>query len=285
MDYEYKLFYGKDMHNRCCGGRAWCVQDICGIICAVMTWLLILYAEFVVMVVIILPSPYPVYSTINMIIFNMLAFLAYASHIRTMFSDPGAVPKGNATKEMIQQLGFKEGQVFFKCPKCCSIKPERAHHCSVCQRCIRKMDHHCPWVNNCVGENNQKYFVLFTFYIAMISGHAMFLAVNQFALCIKNEWKQCSFFSPPATVILLLFLTFEALLFAVFTLIMLGTQINAIWNDETGIEQLKKEEASWVKKSRWKSIQSVFGRFSIAWFSPFTKPTIKSKIDRNFYSV
>lgn len=67
----------------------------------------------------------------------------------------------------------------------------------------------------------------------MISAHAMFLAVNQFALCIKNEWKQCSIFSPPATVILLLFLTFEALLFAVFTLIMLGTQINAIWNDET----------------------------------------------------
>lgn len=70
-------------------------QDICGIICAAMTWLLILYAEFVVMVVIILPSPYPVYSTINMVIFNLLAFLAYASHIRTMFSDPVSIDGSN----------------------------------------------------------------------------------------------------------------------------------------------------------------------------------------------
>jgi palmitoyltransferase ZDHHC3/7/25 len=163
-----------------------------------------------------------------------------------------SVPKGNATKEMIQQLGFREGQVFFKCPKCCSIKPDRAHHCSVCQRCIRKMDHHCPWVNNCVGENNQKYFVLFTvssinpsavpsnhhlpsfqMYIAGISVHSLFLSVNQIAQCINNEWRECSNFSPPATVIFLLFLIFEALLFAVFTIIMLGTQMNAIWNDET----------------------------------------------------
>lgn len=68
-----------------------------------------------------------------------------------------------------------------------------------------------------------------------MSTHSMFLVVNQFAICIRHEWRDCSPYSPPATVFLLLFLIFEALLFAVFTLIMLITQLNAIWNDETVI--------------------------------------------------
>lgn len=84
--------------------------------------------------IIILPSPYPLYRNINGLIWQALASLALISHARTMFTDPGAVPKGNATKEMIQQMGFRQGQVIYKCQKCCSIKPERAHHCSVCQR-------------------------------------------------------------------------------------------------------------------------------------------------------
>ncbi|XP_037302300.1 palmitoyltransferase ZDHHC3 [Manduca sexta] len=84
----------KDMHNRCCGGKAWCIKDICGIICAVLTWLLILYAEFVVMMVMLLPSlsTYPFYSYVNIFIFQILAFLAFASHLRTMFTDPVSLP-------------------------------------------------------------------------------------------------------------------------------------------------------------------------------------------------
>ncbi|XP_050294760.1 palmitoyltransferase ZDHHC3 [Anthonomus grandis grandis] len=285
MEYDYNSFRKEsDFHNKCCGGMLWCIRDICGIICAILTWLLILYAEFVVMSVILYPSSNTLYSVINTILFQTCAFLAFASHLKTMFTDPGAVPKGNATKAMMKQMGLREGQIVFKCTKCCSIKPDRAHHCSVCQRCIRKMDHHCPWVNNCVGENNQKYFVLFTFYICVISLHSLFLAINQFLMCVRHEWKECTSHSPPVTIVLLLFLMFEALLFAIFTAVMLGTQVQAIWNDETGIEQLKKEEATWVKKSRWKSIQAVFGRFSILWFSPFARPRkYKSEID--FYSV
>ncbi|KAF2356626.1 Palmitoyltransferase DHHC domain, partial [Trinorchestia longiramus] len=197
----------------------------------------------------------------------------------------GAVPKGNATRENIELLGLQEGEVIFKCPKCISIKPVRAHHCSVCQRCIRKMDHHCPWVNNCVGENNQKFFVLFTLYIALLSVHGLLLGGYHFVTCVGSEWRQCSSVSPPATVVLLLFLIFESLLFAIFTAVMFFSQLSAIWNDETGIEQLKKEQGTWERKSRWRSVQAVFGRFSVSWLNPFTLPPLSARHQPYSYAV
>ncbi len=54
-------------------------------------------------------------------------------------------------------------------------RPPRAHHCRICQRCIRKMDHHCPWINNCVGEWNQKYFIQFLFYVGILSLYSIAL--------------------------------------------------------------------------------------------------------------
>ncbi|XP_025741471.2 palmitoyltransferase ZDHHC3 isoform X2 [Callorhinus ursinus] len=216
-------------------GTMWFIRDGCGIACAIVTWFLVLYAEFVVLFVMLIPSRDYVYSVINGIVFNLLAFLALASHCRAMLTDPGAVPKGNATKEFIESLQLKPGQVVYKCPKCCSIKPDRAHHCSVCKRCIRKMDHHCPWVNNCVGENNQKYFVLFTMYIALISLHALIMVGFHFLHCFEEDWTKCSSFSPPTTVILLILLCFEGLLFLIFTSVMFGTQVHSICTDETSL--------------------------------------------------
>ena len=53
----------------------------------------------------------------------------------------GAVPRGNATKDNIAKLGLKDGEVVYKCPKCVSIKPERAHHC----RSVSHLYQHQTW--------------------------------------------------------------------------------------------------------------------------------------------
>ncbi|XP_056465041.1 palmitoyltransferase ZDHHC16A isoform X1 [Gadus chalcogrammus] len=67
------------------------------------------------------------------------------------------------------------------CKKCIIPKPARTHHCGICNRCILKMDHHCPWLNNCVGHFNQRYFFCFCLAMSMgcmycsISGRNLFL--------------------------------------------------------------------------------------------------------------
>ncbi|XP_062389292.1 palmitoyltransferase ZDHHC16B [Sardina pilchardus] len=53
------------------------------------------------------------------------------------------------------------------CKKCIVPKPARTHHCSICNRCILKMDHHCPWLNNCVGHFNHRYFYCFCLFMTM----------------------------------------------------------------------------------------------------------------------
>ncbi|XP_059803113.1 palmitoyltransferase ZDHHC16B-like isoform X1 [Hypanus sabinus] len=53
------------------------------------------------------------------------------------------------------------------CRKCINPKPPRTHHCSICNRCILKMDHHCPWLNNCVGHYNHRYFFSFCLFMTL----------------------------------------------------------------------------------------------------------------------
>ena len=58
------------------------VNDICGILCVVLSWILILFAQYSVITCIILPEQDTLYKTINFIIFELLLFLATVSHLK-----------------------------------------------------------------------------------------------------------------------------------------------------------------------------------------------------------
>lgn len=167
----------------------WLVRDGCGIVCVILAWLLIAFSQYALLTIVLLPQVDSTKKYAQIAVFELFSFLAIVAHFKTILTDPGSVPRKTATPELMQEIGLNSpsNHVVYKCSECCSVKPDRAHHCSVCKRCIRKMDHHCPWVNNCVGERNQKFFVLFTLYITVMSFHALILAVSHFLVCLEGD--------------------------------------------------------------------------------------------------
>ncbi|KAL7720132.1 Palmitoyltransferase [Entamoeba marina] len=157
------------------------------------------------------------------------------------------------------------------CGICKQFRPPRSYHCKKCGVCILKRDHHCPWIGQCVGYFNHKYFIQFLFYatISLFVGviwHAFGLG---FSLLYGEE-------KPTDAFRIFGFIIDISLGFAVGLLLM--THVHSICINTTGQESielshLRKKGVTKLRHSNYHmgvfhNLQSVLGERLIDWIYP-----------------
>lgn len=70
------------------------------------------------------------------------------------------------------------------CPVCRVVRPPRAGHCRICGMCVLRLDHHCVWINSCVGQANHLSFLLTLIFFLLTSVYGIFLVLR--SVCPKQ---------------------------------------------------------------------------------------------------
>ncbi|XP_035709887.1 uncharacterized protein LOC110852109 [Folsomia candida] len=125
------------------------------------------------------------------------------------------------------------------CPTCLLYKPPRATHCRICNNCIERFDHHCPFLGNCVGQRN--YPTFFAFLFAIVISGIFILSVCVFVVYTKlTRSKNMALTMSTWEVILSSVVGILALASTIPVMILLYMHIDMVLSEVTTNEDIKR---------------------------------------------
>ncbi|OMJ74424.1 hypothetical protein SteCoe_26640 [Stentor coeruleus] len=226
--------------------------DACGLLSIVIVYvssIFILYVSISFGFLSIYQDP-----EIPLCLFLFIVFLSVSSHMMAMLSDPGII-KSQDTPLLSSGI---------PCRVCNVIKPPRSHHCNTCEKCITNMDHHCPWINNCVGFRNRKHFILFLIYTFMTTLWAIATFLQKYLFC---QSESCASSKNSFEILFCMLGGFLCLFFNLFTIFSLSEQIRVIRFNTSDIDTWQCRK--FKQRPIYTNLQETFGGpFRLSWFFP-----------------
>lgn len=115
------------------------------------------------------------------LIYILLLFIVCLTYIALIFSNPGLLKTFSYENKSLLRLAEEKANLIDFCETCLIKKTTRSKHCIICDRCTEGFDHHCYWINNCIGNGN---IYIFLFFILMLNINLLY----NFITCLISKY-------------------------------------------------------------------------------------------------
>lgn len=174
--------------------------------------------------------------------YDVLAGLELIFFVFACCKDPGYIQKNH--EHMLFEL-TKSVECYQICPECVIRRPPRSRHCQCCNKCVEKFDHHCPWINNCIGGRNLGLFYCFLIVTLTFICYSGYLSV----IYIKDHVQEQSFFTDFKFFVALVWVIIPLSFFVpLFLLVSVQTR-NFLSNTTTNERYSRRVEANKVERT------------------------------------